>query len=158
MKNNKSIDDPSIKKGEQIYFQLIDFNNYIYRAEVRATQSATNMFVSSNNTAVKGLLSSLITGFLPGLSLPLLNTPIFGNLLNTIPQDDAANARGDIEELTSLKILLEELEPAKNEINDISNQISKSLKSIASLQNSTEFINSLIKIQHSRQVKAKQYY
>ncbi|MBK9994507.1 MAG: hypothetical protein IPP01_11100 [Saprospiraceae bacterium] len=145
MKNNKAIDDPTIKKGEQIYFQLIDFNNYIYRAEIRATQSATNMFVSSNNTAVKGLLSGLITGFLPGLSLPLLSTPIFGNLLNTIPQVDAANARGDIEELTSLKILLEELEPAKNEINDISNQISKSLKSIASLQNSTEFINSLIK-------------
>ena len=50
MKNNKAIDDPTIKKGEQIYFQLIDFNNYIYRAEIRATQSATNMFVSSNNT------------------------------------------------------------------------------------------------------------
>ncbi|MBK8451317.1 MAG: hypothetical protein IPL31_02675 [Saprospiraceae bacterium] len=147
MKNNKPIDEPIVKKGHQVYFHLVEFNNYIYRAEIKATHSTAPFGgAAPNNSVVKGLLSGLVSGILPGIGLPLLNSPIFGNLLGAMPEEDALNAsRGSNDELVEFEEKLKELESAREEINLVSSEINSRKKSLASLNNSLEFTNSLSK-------------
>lgn len=147
MKNNKPIEEPIVKKGKQVYFHLVDFNNYIYRAEIKATHSTAPLGATApTNSVVKGLLSGLVSGFLPGVGLPLLNSPLFGNILGALPEGGDANAsRGDHDDLIEFETKLKELEATQAEINSLSTEINLRKKSLASLNNSLEFTNSLIK-------------
>ncbi|MEP7195696.1 MAG: hypothetical protein ABI851_04205 [Saprospiraceae bacterium] len=146
LKNNKTIEEPIVKKGAQVYFHLVDFNNYIYKAEFKATQSSAPLLTSApSNSIIKGLLSGLVGGFLPGIGLPLLNSPLFGNILGAIPAEEAGNAgRGDNDDLLEFEAKIKELEATKEEINSISMELNVRKKSLTSLNNSLEFTNSLI--------------
>jgi hypothetical protein len=146
MKDGKVITEPVVKKGKQVYFHLVEFNNYIYKARMKATQTAAPYTAqSSNNSLVRGLLSGLVSGFLPGVGLPLLNSPLFGNLLGTMPEVPVTGARGGNDDLVAFEAKLKELEAAKEEINMISVEINKRKKSLIALNTTYEFTNRISK-------------
>jgi hypothetical protein len=145
MRNNEVIDEPIVKRGKQVYFHLVEFNNYIYHAKFKASQSTVPFGTHvPGNSLVKGLLSGLVSGFLPGAGLAMMNgNPLFGNILGLIPGAGGNAARGGIDELQEFESKLKELEIAVEEINSLTQEINIRKKSLTALNTTYEFTNAL---------------
>ncbi len=146
MKNNEIIEEPIVKKGKQVYFHLVEFNNYIYHAKFKASQSTVPFGTHvPSNSLVKGLFSGLMSSFLPGAGMALMGgNPLFGNILGMIPGMNGNNAsRGGNDELQAFESKLKELEIAKEEINNLTVEINNRKKSVTALNTTYEFTNSL---------------
>ncbi len=147
VRKGKVIDEPIVKKGDQVYFHLVEFNNYIYKAEFKATNSTAPFGAAPapGNSLIKSLLSGLVSGFVPGAGLGLLSTPLFGNILGAIPEGQDGTGRGQQEDLEAFQAKLKELEIAKEEINSLTEEINIRRKSLASLSGTYSFTNDLCK-------------
>ncbi len=152
MKNGKSIEEPTVKKGNKAYLHLIEYNNYIYRANVDVNQysqdqnadpGTQNLFKS----LIPGVLGSLIPGNLGG-GLPFMDVPVYGKILNTLTGTAGQTAaRGEQEEVQNFKNQVVLLENEKNQINTLVLEINKRKKATAMLKASPEFINDISKLE-----------
>jgi hypothetical protein len=156
MKDNKVVTEPTVKKGKQVYFHLVEFNNYIYKAKFKATNSTAPFSAAApNNSLVKGLLSGFANTFLPGAALPLLSSPLFGNILGVIPENQQGG-RGGQDDVMAFEAKLKELEAAKAEINALSEEINARRKSLTALNNTYEFTNQLCRDKNIAPSKTKE--
>lgn len=147
VRKGKVIDEPIVKKGDQVYFHLVEFNNYIYKAEFKATNSTAPFGAAPapGNSLVKSLLSGLVSGFVPGAGLGLLSTPLFGNILGAIPENADGTGRGEQEDLEAFHAKVKELEAAKEEINNLTTELNMRRKSLEALNSTFTFTNELCK-------------
>ncbi len=146
MKNGKSITNLEIKKDNMVYFHLVEFNNYLYKATFDVTQTASSYLSSATDSSgVHGVLPSFMSSLMGqgGGGLPFFNIPIFGNLLSTLSGVSSGQARGGLEEIDECKEKLNELESEKVQINQMIADINSRRKAMALLQGDFGFINNL---------------
>ena len=111
-KKGRAVNTLHVRKGKKIVVHMVEYNNYIYQSKIESANYATTPpgFASESSNFL-GMIPGLINSLIPGGSAvaPLLNTPLFGNILGILsPSDTSAQARGSSEELSEYKEKLEE--------------------------------------------------
>lgn len=146
-KNGKPTTDLNVRKGKQVYFHVTEYNNYIYRSEIETSfHSVQPPGYENESNNFLGLMPSLINSLIPGGSavLPLLNAPIFGNILSALaPTDTTTSARGENEDITEYKEKLLDIENKREEINNLLNELNKRIRSEKLLKGDLGFINTI---------------
>jgi exonuclease VII small subunit len=146
MKNGKSVSDLEVKKDRTVFFHLVEFNNFIYKAAFDPRQTSNPYSVDgTDSTATAGLMPSAFSGFLQegASSLPLFNIPGMGTFMSTLSGLGGNTARGALEEVEEVKSELKILEAEKLVINQQITTINQRKKAIALLNGDFTFVNSL---------------
>lgn len=146
MKNGKEISNLEIKKDKMVYFHLVEFNNYLYKATFDVTQTSTPYLRSGiDSSGTHGAMPSMFSSILKSSmgSLPFFNMPIFGNLLSSLSGVSGGQARGGLEELELCKNQLTEMEAESAQINAMIGAINQRRKAFALLNSDFSFINTL---------------
>lgn len=147
MKNGKSITNLEIKKDNMVYFHLVEFNNYLYKATFDVTQtSSSRLSNATDSSGIRGVLPTFMSSLTGqgGGGLPFFNIPIFGNLLSTLSGVQGGQARGGLDEIDECKEKLNELETEKQHINQLIADINSRRKAISLLQGDFTFVNNLL--------------
>ncbi len=146
-KNGKPVSKLELRKGKQIYLHLIEYNNYIYNSENEISYHSTQPpgFESQSNTFL-GMMPTLINSLVPGGSalLPLMQAPVFGNLLSVLAPNGAAPAsRGANEDLIEYEEKLQELENQKEAINSMVSELNQRINADQYIRGDLSFIKTL---------------
>lgn len=146
-KNGKPTSNLTVRKGKQVFFHVVEYNNYIYQSEIETSfHAVAPPGYENESNSFLGMFPSLINSLVPGGSavLPLLNAPIFGSILNTLqPAEGEAASRGDNEDIEEYKEKLLDIEARRNEINSLVEEINNRSKADKLLRGNMDFIQSI---------------
>lgn len=147
-KKGRAVNTLYVRKGKKIVVHMVEYNNYIYQSKIESANYATTPpgFASESSNFL-GMIPGLINSLIPGGSAvaPLLNTPLFGNILGILsPSDSSAQARGSSEELSEYKEKLEELEQSRIELNGMLTEYNRLSRSRFLLTSDQGFIDRLL--------------
>lgn len=147
-KKGRAVNTLHVRKGKKIVVHMVEYNNYIYQSKIESANYATTPpgFASESSNFL-GMIPGLINSLIPGGSAvaPLLNTPLFGNILGILsPSDTSAQARGSSEELSEYKEKLEELEQSRIELNGMLNEYNRLSRARFLLTSDQGFIDRLL--------------
>lgn len=147
MKNGRVVKDLKVKRDKNVYFHLVEFNNYIYTAEFESKlHEIQPAGYGSERSGMKGLMPQLLKSFFPGGGMPFMNVPVFGTLMGAMSGLNAeGNARGLMEDVAQFKTSLETIQEKTEVMNQLILDINKREKSARILTGDIEYINNLCK-------------
>ena len=168
-KDGKSVNELKLKRGKRVKFHLVDFNNYLYKANFKAINSPSPYISNSpdpnnynnqyynNNYYNQGLAYDARSG-----NIPSFNIPIFGSLLQSIGSMQGLISRGDDDEIKIVKELVLKLDAEKTRINEIASGINIRKKAITNLFSNNLFskellLNKSIAPSQIKEILLKQY-
>ncbi len=148
-KNGKVVRDLKVRKDKEVYFHLVEFNNYIYSAVFDASNySLPPAGYGSDSSSFRGFMPQLMGGLFPGGSLPFMNVPIFGSLMGALSGlNPAGGARGDMEEIQEFKEKLSSIQAETESLNGFISEINKKEKAGRLLKSNVDYIGTLCKTQ-----------
>ena len=122
IKNGKPVHDLKVRKGKNVYFHLVEYNNYIYKASFDVKSQATpSADLKTSIGKISGLMPNLLNSFIPGGNIPFMEVPVIGKLLGILsnPNPDGT-ARGQLEEVIDFK---QNVENSQQEIEAINERV-----------------------------------
>lgn len=145
VKAGKTVTNLEVKKDQQVFFHLVEFNNYLYKATFDVVQTNNSAMTSGlDSSGVQGMMPSFMSNLMGSpVGMPFLNIPVFGSLLSTLSGISGGQARGGLEEIDMTKEKLKQLEIDKVLINNMIADINSRRKAMALLQSDFSFINNL---------------
>ncbi len=149
IKNGKPVRELKIKKDKEVYFHLVEFNNYIYSAVFDASNySLPPAGYGNDSSSFRGFMPQLMGGLFPGGSIPFMNVPIFGSLMGALSGlSPAGGARGDIEEIQEFKEKLAGIQSETESLNTLISDINKKEKAARILKSNVDYVTTLCRTQ-----------
>ncbi len=147
IKNGKPVHDLKVRKGKNVYFHLVEYNNYIYKASFDVKSQATpSADLKTSIGKISGLMPNLLNSFIPGGNIPFMEVPVIGKLLGILsnPNPDGT-ARGQLEEVIDFKQNVENSQQEIEAINEMVRDINKREKAVRILSGNMDFINTMSK-------------